>query len=276
MISTPRPARPSGSPPTDQAHGLRQMFAARVLRFIPVVVNPRALCGGVVLERLCAVYAGFGLHTLVVDASEQARAPSELAEFDLSEGVEPLSHDVSYLAARGLPLRHADMRGSCASFLNALADAAPKCDVVLVHASASELVRVFGPHAQHANLRPLVFTNDKPEGLTEAYGSVKLMSQRGHWLAYDLLVCAMPQSEMADAVAERLGRCSDQFLGAVQRDWLRINPHEPSSHEPSPRFMELAAGLLQCALPLTLGDTAFDHFVSPGAALPSRMAPVLN
>ncbi|MDE2400072.1 MAG: flagellar biosynthesis protein [Burkholderiales bacterium] len=277
MISSHRQAEfLAASRPVDQAQGLRQMFPTRVLRFVPVVANLKAGCGGVVLERLCAAYSSCGLHTLVVDAGELARPPSELAEFDLSEGVEPLSSHVSYLAARGLPLRHVDARGSCASFLHALADAAPQCDIVLVHASASELVRVFGPQASQANLRPLVFTNDTPEGLTQAYAAVKLMTQRGPWLAYDLLVCALPQSDKADAVAERLGHCADSFLGAVQRDWLRINPHEPSSHDPSPRFMELAAGLLKCALPLALGDSAFDQLVSPGAALPSRMAPVLN
>lgn len=274
MISSSRQS--TAIHPADQAEGLRQMFAARVLRFVPVVANAAAPCGGVVLERLCATYAHFGLHTLVVDAGDQARAPSELAEFDLSEGIEPLSTQVSYLAARGMPLRHADARGSCSSLLHVLANAAPQCDVVLVHASASELVRVFGERARQGNLRPLVFTNDQPDGLTQAYAAVKLMSQRGPWLAYDLLVCARPDSDQADAVAARLGQCADSFLGAAQRDWLRLNPHEPSSHEPSPRFMELAAGLLQCALPLTLGDAAFDQLVSPGSALPSRMAPVLN
>jgi hypothetical protein len=74
--------------PVDQAQGLRQMFAARVLRFIPVVANTRSSAGGLVLERLCAAYAAWGLSTLVVDAGEQARVPSELAEFDPSEGIE--------------------------------------------------------------------------------------------------------------------------------------------------------------------------------------------
>lgn len=278
MISSSRqPTQAPSNRPVDQAQGLRQMFASRVLRFIPVVANSAAApCGGVVLERLCAAYGTLGLHTLVVDAAEQARAPSELAEFDLSEGVESLASDVSYLAARGMPLRHADARGGCASFLDAVADAAPQCDVVLIHASASELVRVFGERAKAINLRPLVFTHDQPEGLTAAYAAVKLMSQRANWMAYDLLVCASPRSDKADAVAQRLAQCADDFLGVAQREWLRINPHEPSSHDPSPRFMELAARLLQCALPYTLGDSAFDHLVSPGAALPSRMAPVFN
>lgn len=263
-------------PPVDQAQGLRQMFASRVLRFVPVVANASAGCGGLVLERLCAAYASFGLHTLVVDASDQARPPGELAEFDLSEGVEALSSLISYMPARGLPLRFVDARGSCSSLLDTLADASPQSDVVLVHASASELVRLFGERAQGLNLRPLVFTNDLAEGLRDAYAAVKVLSQRGRWMAYDLLVCATARSQQAAPVAERLARCADDFLGVAQRDWQLLDPREPAVADPHPRFMEMAAGLLHGALPLALGDTAFDQLMSPGAALPSRVAPVLN
>lgn len=85
MASTAHTPQPHALRPVDQAQGLRQMFATRVLRFIPVVANPRAAsAGGLVLERLCAAYGACGLHTLVVDASEQARPPGELAEFDLA------------------------------------------------------------------------------------------------------------------------------------------------------------------------------------------------
>lgn len=262
--------------PVDQAAGLRQMFASRVLRFIPVVANPTAGCGGLVLERLCAAYAGFGLHTLVVDASDQARPPCELADFDLAEDVEVLSPQVSYMPARGLPLRYVDARGSCASLLDALGDTSPQSDVVLVHASASELVRIFAGRARDINLRPLLFTNDLAEGLKDAYGAVKVISQRGGWMAYDLLVCATSRSQQAPSVAERLARCADDFLGVAQRDWQLLDPREPAASDPKPRFMELAAELLHGALPHALGDTAFDHLVSPGAALPSRAAPVLN
>lgn len=262
--------------PVDQAQGLRQMFAARVLRFIPVVANTRSSAGGLVLERLCAAYAAWGLNTLVVDAGEQARVPSELAEFDPSEGIERLSDHVSYMAARGLPLKFADARGSCSSLLDALADASARSDVILVHASASELVRIFADRGRLHNLRPLVFTNDLAEGLTDAYAAVKVLSQRGGWMAYDLLMCAPRHSQQADQVIRRLSECSDQFLGAAQRVALRLDPLEPASIDPDARFMELAAGLLHCALPHTLGETAFDHLLSPGAALPARVSPVLN
>ncbi|MFT3856147.1 MAG: flagellar biosynthesis protein [Aquabacterium sp.] len=262
--------------PVDQAAGLRQMFASRVLRFVPVVANPASKCGGLVLERLCAAYASFGLHTLVVDASDQARPPCELADFDLAEGVEALSTQVSYMPARGLPLRHVDARGSCASLLSAVADACPQADVVLVHASASELVRVFAQRAKGHDLRPVLFTNDLAEGLRDAYAAVKVISQRGGWMAYDLLVCATARSQQAPSVAERLARCADDFLGVAQRGWMLLDPREPATQDPNPRFLELAADLLKGAVPHALGDTAFDHLVSPGAALPSRSAPVLN
>lgn len=263
--------------PVDQAQGLRQMFATRVLRFIPVVANPRAAsAGGLVLERLCAAYAACGLHSLVVDASEQARPPGELAEFDLAEGVERLSPQVSYMAARGLPLKFADARGSCGTLLDALADASPQSDVVLVHAPASELVRIFAQRSRQTNLRPLVFTNDMAEGLTDAYAAVKILSQRGGWMTYDLVMCAPRRSKQADEVIDRLARCADDFLGVAQRTALRLDPFEPASLDPDARFMDMAAGLLRSALPHTLSDSAFDHLVSPGAALPARQSPVLN
>ena len=72
----------------------------------------RTLCGldltteegrAVLLERLCAALAAQGARTLVVDASENAPAPDELAVMGLAECIEPLSAEMSYLAARGLP-----------------------------------------------------------------------------------------------------------------------------------------------------------------------------
>jgi len=274
VTPTARQAAPMA--PVDQAAGLRQMFATRALRFIPVVSNGSAGYGGLVLERLCTAYATLGLHTLVVDAGDQARPPCELAEFDLAEGIEPLSRQVSYMAARGLPLRHVDARGNCDSLLDALAEASPQSDVVLVHAPATELVRLFGHRARGHNLRPLVYTNDQAEGLKEAYISVKVFSQRAGWMAYDLMVCARTRSPQAQAVADRLADCVDTFLGVAQRDWQVLDPRERPELDLQPRLQDMANGLLQNALAVTLGDSAFEHLVSHGAALPARRAPVLN
>ena len=274
--SKARSAHNGADHPADQAHGLRQMFASRVLRFIPVVANTSSGCGGLVLERLCAAYASFGLNTLVLDASEQARAPSELVAFDLAEGIEMLSSQVSYMPARGLPLRHVDARGSCASLLPALADASPRSDVVLVHAPASEIVRLFAQPAQGQCLRPLVFPNDMAEGLTAAYAAVKTLHQRAGWMSYDLLVCAPLESPHAEPVAQRLARCADDFLGGVQRSAQQLDPQQTASADPDPHFMAMAAALLHGALPLSLGDAAFEHLTSPGSALPGRVASAHN
>jgi hypothetical protein len=99
--------------------------------------------GGVMLERLCSGFAEQGCHTLVIDAGENAPEPHEMAQVDLAESIETLSHEVSYLAAHGLPLRYVDAQGSTAGFLDAVARAAPGADVVLVHASATDLCRLF-------------------------------------------------------------------------------------------------------------------------------------
>lgn len=267
-------------PPVDQAHGLRRMFATRVLRFVPVVASPESRCGGMVLERLCTAFESFGLRTLVVDASPQARAPGELVAFDVAEGIEELSPHVSYMPARGLPLRFADARGSCAGLLDALADAAPQCDVVILHASASELARVMatraGDGANLPNVRPLVYTNDLAEGLTQAYAAVKVLAQRGGWMSYDLLVAAPMHSTQAQAVADRLARCADDFLGVAQRLAVQLDIKQAAHAAPDARFLSLASGLLHAALPHSLSDSAFEQLTSPGSALPARMAPVFN
>ena len=262
--------------PADQAQGMRAMFPVRVVRFIPVVTNPEAACAGRVLEHLCSVFAQLGLHSMVVDASDLARQPCELAQFDLSEGVERVSQGVSYMAARGLPHRFADARGHCGEFLDALADAAPQCDVVLLHASASELVRVFSQRSRHRDLTPLIFTRDLADGLTPAYAAIKVLSQRGGWMAYDLVMCASPASTQAALIAERLAQCADNFLGVVQRSVVQLDPQGAPSDDIDPAWMGLASGLLHRALAVPLGDAAFQHLTQPGAALPSRVASSLN
>ena len=130
-------------PRTDQAEGLRQMFAHTRVRFIPVVSNPHIAFGGVLLERLCTAFAERRATTLVVDAAERAGEDGEMALVDLGQCIERLSDRVSYLAARGLPIRFVDAAGSTRAFLQRIAEAAPRCDVVLVHASAPELCRLF-------------------------------------------------------------------------------------------------------------------------------------
>jgi flagellar biosynthesis protein FlhG len=204
----------------DQADGLRRMFAASRVRFVAVASNPHVAFGGVLLERLCTAFAELGRRVLVVDAADTAPAPQELAVLDLAGGIEPLSAQVSYLAARGLPVRYVDSQGSTASFLQAAADAAPHADVVLVHATESDLCRLF----TRSEARPLLLADDRPASVTHAYAAMKLLSQRAGLMVFDLLLCAAPTSPRAERIAMQLATCADDFLGAVLRDWLQIDP----------------------------------------------------
>jgi len=193
--------------PTDQADGLRRLFAGTQPRPIALVANPHVAFSSVMLERLTTVLGAMGRNTLVVDAADSSPAPHELAALDLRAGIETLSPQVSYLAARGLPLRHVDTRGSSAHFLDRLQAAAPQARVLLVHAGAPDLARLFGRRA----LRPLLLAADQPDSLTHAYAAMKLLVMRCALMSYDLLVAAPPANRRVPAIAQRLASCADGF-----------------------------------------------------------------
>ncbi len=173
----------------DQAAGLRQMFAGACARFVPVVSNPHVACGGVMLERLSTAFAERGARVLVVDAGERAGAAGEMAMVDLGQCVERLSPQVSYLAARGLAIRFVDAGGSTRSFLERAAEAAPGCDVVIVHAARERAV----PHVRARRAAPtsalagadlpcpIVVADDRPPSVTHAYASMKLLARAPAW-----------------------------------------------------------------------------------------------
>jgi hypothetical protein len=238
--------------PLDQADGLRRLFATTRACIVPVVSNPHVAFGGVMLERLCTAFAEHGRHTLVADAGERANEASELARLDLADGIECLSSQVSYLAARGLSLRYVDATGSTRGFLRAIADAAPHCDVVLVHASASELCRLFArsPGADidgAPNCRPLLLADDRPASVTHAYAALKLLTQRAGLVVHDLLLGAAPQSPRSERIAMQIATCADDFLGAVLRDWVQIDPACDATEPPTPELRRLVREQLATA-----------------------------
>ncbi len=229
----------------DQAQGLRRLFAQSRARAVPVVSNPHVPFAGVLLERLCTAFAELGLHTLVVDASESAPAPRELALMDLAEGIETLAPQMSYLAARGLPVRHVDTHGSTAGFLQALADAAPHAGVLLVHAGASDLARMFA----RRDVRPLLLADDRPNAVMHAYAAMKLLALRAGLMAHDLLLTAAPTSPRAERIAQQIGACADTYLGAVLRDWVRIDPAGCATDAPDAALRRLVRELLVACEP---------------------------
>jgi hypothetical protein len=248
--------------PADQAHGLRQMFAHARVRFVPVVANPHVAFGGVMLERLCTAFGEHGAHVLVVDASDRAPAPKEMALLDLSECVETLSPQVSYFAARGLPVRYVDATGSTTSFLHAVADAAPHADVVLVHATETDLCRMFA----RSEARPLLLADDRPSSVTHAYAAMKLLSQRAGLVVFDLLLCASPTSPRAERIAIQLATCADDFLGAVLRDWLQIDPASDAREAPTSALRRWARDVLMQAPGAHVGARSLHNAPHPHGA----------
>ncbi len=228
----------------DQAHGLRRLFAASKTRFVPVVSNPAVMGAGVLLEGLCAAFAELNLQTLVVDAGESSPAPSELAQVELSNCIERLSPRVSYLAARGLPMRYINAQGSAASFLEALAAAAPEADVILLHAPAAELARVVALR----EVRPLLLADTDPRSVTEAYAGMKWLTQRAGLMVYSVLMSCPPQLRLATRIAQQLSQCADTYLGAVVADavcWDTRSARAPLSAE----VLQLARELLMASPP---------------------------
>lgn len=259
----------SSSPaPLDQAHGLRQLFAASRQCFVPLVHNPHVAFGGVAMERLCTAFAERGLHTLVVDAADTASPPQELAQVDLSACIEALSAEVSYLAARGLPMRHLDSRGRTTGFLAALVAAAPRAEVMLVHAGAADIARLFAGRTP----RPILLAAESPDSLTHAYGSMKLLAQRLGVLAYDLVIAGSGQPRRIHRIADRLADCGDRFLGAVLSDWALVDPSREADEVLPPALRRLAEAQLQNA------DTSLEPLPvpprppRPGATRPAAAA----
>ena len=253
-------ALPSRPQPLDQADGLRRLFAASRVQFVPVLSNPHAAFTGVMLERLTAVFSEFGLRTLLVDAAENAPEPDELAVLDLASCVETLSPEVSYLAARGLPLRYVDAHGSTVEFLQALADAVPRADVILIHAGAADLARMFARRDE----RPLLLANDHPASVTHAYAGMKLLHSRGGLMVFDLLLAASARSPRIERIAGQIARCADEFFGAVLHGWACIDPASSDGEEPA----EDLRGLVHLMLHRPGGDgsaVSFRPSQSPAA-----------
>ena len=240
--------------PLDQADGLRRLFAQPRRRVLPLAANPHVAFSGLVLDRLAAVLAARGRKVLVVDAASTSPPPHELAGVDLAACVEPIAPRVSYLPARGLPMAYVDTRGSAGAFIDAMQQAAPQADVVLLHAEGIDLVRMLKNRAA----RPVLLGADHPESIKHAYANAKLLASRNGLMTFDLLLAASPQSPRAAGIATSLGGCIDHFLGAMLRHSALIDP----ACDPADPVDSALAQLL--AAQLALEDTA----LPPQAPLP--------
>jgi hypothetical protein len=245
----------SGLAPLDQADGLRRLFAGNAKRFVPLAANPHAAFSGVAIERLTAALALLGRHTLIVDAADTSPAVSEAAAIELAPCIETLAPQVSYLAARGLPLRYVNTRGSSARLLDELGAAAPQADVILVHAGAADLARLFTRRAA----RPVLLASDHPDSVKDAYASLKLLSQRCGWMSCDLLLLAAPNSVRVPHIASSLASCADTFIGAAVATWAAIDPAGRASEAPDAALCRMVSAQLHLdddPLPLRAGATS--------------------
>jgi flagellar biosynthesis protein FlhG len=224
--------------PLDQAHGLRQLFAANAGQagpwLLPLVANPHVAFGGVLLDRAAAALAARGQRVLIVDAAAASPAPSEMAALDLAACVEPLAPGVAYLPARGLPRAHVDTRGSAARFLDVLTQAVPQAGVLLLHAEAPDLARML----QRRAARPLLLAADHAQSLQHAYGSAKLLAQRCQLMTHDLLLAGPVEPARAQRLRETLGSCLDRFIGALLHEMAVI---DPAAHTPEADLLQLLA-----------------------------------
>jgi hypothetical protein len=221
--------------PGDQADGLRRLFSTRTVRFIPVVSNPFVAQEGVLIRQICAALDQLGLYTLLVDVCDAPRhglrdTPRHKADLlgqglDLADRIQVLTDRTASLSARGLPARWSDVSGSTQAFLQALIDAAPLSQAVVVHGSASELARMFGRgELQLSRPRPIVLCDEQPDSMTHAYAALKVLSQRVDWLSHDLLVSAVAGSAGIRLVKDRLAQCAALFFGGVRHDSVDIDP----------------------------------------------------
>jgi hypothetical protein len=252
---------PSAAAPLDQADGLRRLFAGQRQRFLPLAANPHVACSGVVLERLTASLVAAGQRVLVVDAADSSPLAHELASIDLSLAIEVLSPQVSYLAGRGLPLAYVDTRGSAGGLLDALSLAAPNAGVVLLHAEASHLARLFMRRAA----RPLLIGADDPDSIKHAYAACKLLARRCSLMTFDLLLAAEPGGRRLPAIAASLASCADGFLGALLHDWAAIDPASDPAEDPPADLIRLLKA--QLALAEDTAAPAWRHATAAPRAL---------
>lgn len=191
----------------DQAAGLRRLFEGRITRVIGVVSNPAVAWSGLLIEQLTQALAAAHLHTLVVDASETAPEASEWAALDLRWAIEVRDQGHTYLGARGLIREHVDATGQAQGLLRLAAEAAPWVDVMVVHASAADLARLFAGH----DWRPVVLSDTTPLGVTQAYRSLKSLGRQG-LSTFDLLLESSAQPVLGPRVAMRLVDSASRFL----------------------------------------------------------------
>lgn len=227
--------------PSDQAEGLRRLFARHQRRYLALVSNPYVRYAGVAVERLTAALSLLGLRSLVVDAGETSPPAPEAAALELAACIERLTPRVAYLPARGLSRRYVDTHGSSASLLEEFKRAAPRVDVVLVHAPGPELARLFTQRVA----RPVLLASDHPESVKHAYASLKLLSKRSGWMTFDLLLMSSDERARCARITDSIASCAEQFISTALHDWTTLDPKGSATAPPGAELMRMVVAQLE-------------------------------
>jgi flagellar biosynthesis protein FlhG len=83
--------------------------------------------------------------------------------------------------------------------------------------------------------------------VTHAYAAMKVLTQRAGLVVHDLLLGAAPHSPRSERIAMQIATCADDFLGAVLRDWVRIDPACDATEAPTPELRRLVREQLRLA-----------------------------
>ena len=76
---------------------------------------------------------------------------------------------------------------------------------------------------------------------------MKLLTQRAGLVVHDLLLGAAKHSPRSERIAMQIATCADDFLGAVLRDWVQIDPACDATEAPSPELRRLVSEQLRSA-----------------------------
>ena len=92
----------------------------------------------------------------------------------------------------------------------------------------------------------------------------------------DLLLGAASQSPRSERIAIQLATCADDFLGAVLRDWVRIDPATDATEPPSRELRRLVLEQLRSAQDDAMPLSPAPHSLPPPARARAALASAHN
>ena len=274
-MPTASPHRPGRRP----APHVRRTPARASCRWSRTRTSPSAAC----CSSASAPRSPSAAHTLVVDAGERAGAAGEMALIDLG-AVRRAAVAAGLLPGRARPADPLRRRRPARPAPSSSASPKPRrgCDVVLVHASAAELCRLFARAARRsaaiAAPCPIVLADDRPPSVTHAYAAMKLLAQRAGLVVHDLLLGAAPHSPRAERIAAKLADLRRQLprRACCATGPGSTRPATPPSRRPATlrRLVRRAASTSHAAMPARLRrDATARRAVAIGALNDFRSRP---